>query len=235
MKVEKEDNRFGLRIHVTEGDKYLSFTFGGNGDLYWSIHSKDKELNDSKYEYFIITNENYGLYNLFNKLYDDIENINLYDNDDDMYWFINDNEEQIAYMKRKEEDRLIYKSLCREYNKSHYNDLFNKEEKTITWHSDEVAWEVSNIVKITKLEDSFKIEFFVQDYKEGYDEDFHSLYYIPIRFRNSGSSYDPFNILFMNMYNNMKYLDDYNDINHQIHIEEYLYREKNKKLLKDFN
>ena len=39
----------------------------------------------------------------------------------------------------------------------------------------------------------------------------------------------------MNMYNNMKYLDDYNDINHQIHIEEYLYREKNKKLLKDFN
>ena len=55
--------------------------------------------------------------------------------------------------------------------------------------------------------------------------------YIPIRFRNSGSFYNPFNVLFMRMHNKMKKIDDVNDIGHQIHIEEYLYN-KQKNLLK---
>ena len=70
------------------------------------------------------------------------------------------------------------------------------------------------------------LEFSIQPHINGYDEDFHSPTYIPIRFRNSGSSYDPFNIVFMKMYNEMKNIDDINDIGHQIHIEEYLYNKE---------
>ena len=60
--------------------------------------------------------------------------------------------------------------------------------------------------------------------------DFNSLGYISVRFRNSGSRYVPFNIAFMDMYNDMKEVDDVTDKGHQLHIEEYLY--ETKKLVK---
>ena len=111
--------------------------------------------------------------------------------------------------------------------------LFDKENNTITWYSDETNHEVANILKIRKENESFELEFYIQPYIEGYDRDFNSLYHIPIRFRNSGSSYDPFNIVFMRMYEKMKQVDHVNDYGHQIHIEEYLYNQnKIKKLTK---
>ena len=46
---------------------------------------------------------------------------------------------------------------------------------------------------------------------------------ICIRFRNSGSTYDPFNIIFMRMFNKLQeYIPEY----HQIHIEEMNYSKK---------
>ena len=46
---------------------------------------------------------------------------------------------------------------------------------------------------------------------------------ITVRFRNSGSRYDPFNIIFMKLYQGLCALDyEY----HQIHIEEYLIGEQ---------
>ena len=119
------------------------------------------------------------------------------------------------------------------FNLSNYNELFDKENNTITWYSDETNHEVANILKIRKESKSFELEFYIQPYIEGYDRDFNSLYHIPIRFRNSGSSYDPFNIVFMRMYEKMKQVYDINDYGHQIHIEEYLYNQnKIKKLTK---
>ena len=48
-----------------------------------------------------------------------------------------------------------------------------------------------------------------------------------VRISNSGSRYGYFNIPFMNMYTK---LCEYNPDYHQIHMEEYLYNEKVKKL-----
>ena len=123
------------------------------------------------------------------------------------------------------------KERCRLYNKSNYNELFNQNTRTITWHSDETAWLVSNILTIKEEKDIFIIEFTTQEYIKGYDHDFNSPNYIPIRFRNSGSFYDPFNLIFMRMYNNIKNIDDINDIGHQFLIEEYIYQ-NTKKLIK---
>lgn len=203
MKIIKNDNELGLKIILAENNKSLIISFGGNLDLYWSFHSDDVNIDNN----FIITKENYGVYRLFEQLFNDIENINIF-NVEDKDEFYDDNKKLII-------------------NQSYYNELYDKKNKIITWYSDETAHEVSNILKIKKQEETFKIEFYIQQYMKGYDKDFHSLKYIPIRFRNSGSYYDPFNVVFMRMYNNLKNVDDVNDYGHQIHIEEYLYN-KNK-------
>lgn len=211
MRVIKEENEFGQIIIFKEQNKLLKFWFGGNGDLYWSFHSKK----DNKENNFAITKENYAVYMLFEQLFSDVENINIF------------NENNAELDAEKIEDIKKY----RLYNYSNYNELYDDDNKIITWYSDETSHMVSNIIKIKKREESFIIEFIVQPYINGYDEDFHLLNYIPIRFRNSGSSYEPFNMVFMRMYRNMAELDDVNDIGHQILIEEYLYN-KRKRLIK---
>ena len=208
MKISKENNEFGLQIFIEEENSYLSIFYGGNLDLYWAIHSNKRKLeNDSKSDMFVITKENYELYNLFENLYNDIKEINLFED--------------------FEEDKDKY----RVYNRSNYQELFDEKNKTITWYSDETAHEVSNYLKIKKEKDCFIINFNIQEYIEGYDRDFSSLYYIPIRFRNSGSRYDPFNIIFMRMYERLKEIDDINEYGHQIHMEEYLYDMEQQKVL----
>lgn len=230
MKVTKEKSEFGLNVFLEEEGKRLGFTFGGNGDLYWAIHSpKDDKNEENNYEYFIITKENYAIYSLFEQLFYDIENINIFD-EEDIPFYIESEEEKQEYLKRMKQENDELKTSYRLFNRSNYNELFNNN--TITWYSDETAHEVANILKVKKDEDIFKIEFYIQPYMKGHDKDFHSLGHIPIRFRNSGSSYDPFNIIFMKMYNSMKEIDDVNDIGHQIHIEEYIYNKGKVKKLK---
>ncbi len=204
MRISKVENEFGLQIFIEEDNSYLSILYGGNLDLYWSIHSNKRTLeNDSKTDTFTITKENYKLYNLFENLYNDIKEINIFED--------------------FEEDKDRY----RVYNRSNYQELFDEENKTITWYSDETAHEVANYLKIKKETDCFIINFNIQENIEGYDSDFNSsLYDISIRFSNSGSRYDPFNIIFMRMYERLKTIDDTNDYGHQIHIEEYLYAKK---------
>ena len=212
MKVSKKENEFGMQIFLEEDNSYLTIFYGGNLDLYWSIHSKKRSIdNDSKTDSIIITKENYALYSLFESLYSDIEDINLFED--------------------FEEDKDRY----RVYNRSNYQELFDKDNKIITWYSDETAREVANYLRIKKEKDSFVISFYIQEYIEGYDRDFASLYDIPVRFRNSGSRYDPFNIIFMRMYERLKNIDDIHDYGHQIHIEEYLYEKEHMVLSKKLN
>ena len=209
MKITKEKSEFGQSIIIEERNKRLYIFYGGNLDLYWSIQNNKRIAKEnSKMESFTITKENYALYNIFNDLYNDIKEINLF------------------------EDFVEDKDRYRLYNYSNYHELFNEKNSTITWYSDETAHEVANFLKIKKEKDSFIIKFYIQDYIEGYDRDFASLYSIPIRFRNSGSRYDPFNIIFMRMYEKLKNIDDINDYGHQIHIEEYLYKKDHSKVLK---
>ena len=223
MQVIKHENKFGLIISFQEFEKQFDVSFGGNLDLYWTIHSK----NENDCHEFIITKENYEVYKLFEELFDDIENIKIY-TEPTIPFYIETDEAKQEYINELEYEKNKY----RLYNHSNYNELFDKENNTITWYSDETNHEVANILKIKKEKESFRLEFSIQPYKEGYDRDFNSLNYIPIRFRNSGSSYEPFNVIFMRMYEKMKQIDDINVYGHQIHIEEYLYSQnKIKKLI----
>lgn len=229
MKIIKKENDFGTNVIFDEIKNRLVYSFGGNLDLYWSLYIKDGYENDFDSRSFIITKENYEVYRLFESLFYDIENINLFD--EEIPFYIETDEEKQEYLeeyrKKIEEDKKRY----RLYNFSNYNELFNLENRTIIWYSDETNKKLANFLTIKDEKDYFKIDFHIQQSIEGYDEDFHNKYYIPVRFRNSGSSYDPFNILFMRMYNNMKEIGDAKEEGHQIHYEEYLY-EKEKELIK---
>ena len=201
MKLTKEKNEFGTQINLKGEDSNLLISFGGTGDLYWTIKSNDVEKQNT----ISITKENFGLYKLFDQLYEDIKNINLY------------------------EDREVDDEIYRVYNHSNYNELFDGESKTITWYSDETAHKVANYVTIKKEDESFNISFDTQQDIDGYEEDSKSDFYIAIRFRNSGSSYYPFNVVFMEMYNKLVDLEDTNEYGHQIHMEEYLYEKEKAK------
>lgn len=100
-------------------------------------------------------------------------------------------------------------------NSEEYKKLYNGEY--ICWYSDDDLIEDANYVRIIKKEDRYVLEFLSN--KKA------STLWLKnsIRFRNSGTKYPPFNILFMNMYNSLCNVD-YDE--KQIHIEEYLYRRK---------
>ena len=183
MKYKKEDIQFNTTIILDKDNKCLRFSFGGNGDLYWTIFCKDNDEEKN----FYITKDNMEIYELFEKLFIDIDTLNIFDDDN------------ISLENEKDN--------YRQNNFSKYNELYDEVNNTITWYSDETSHEVANYLKIIKEEDAFKIEFHTQPYIGNYEEDFHSENYIPIRFRNSGSYYAPFNVIFMRMYNDMKQIN----------------------------
>ena len=88
----------------------------------------------------------------------------------------------------------------------------------IEWYSDELPIDITSKLTIKKEDQTFKVLF--EKSKKSQDGIFITY---SIRFRNSGSRYDPFNISFMLMYNTLK---EYDTNYHQIHIEEYLYKVK---------
>lgn len=95
-------------------------------------------------------------------------------------------------------------------------------DDTITWICDDSEFfdmNNSNSLQIIRDENSYKLKFNFNDKQ---------LHTRSIRIRNSGSRYNPFNMLMMKFFNELqKYDPEY----HQIHMEEYLY-ENNKKLIK---
>ncbi len=214
----------GKDIELIDGNKSLTIMFGGTGDLYWIIKNKgalkDKEYN---YDNFVITKENYPLYSTFKKLITDIKEINIYDNPD-FPPYIETEEEKEEYLYEQELDKKRYKM----FNMSNYNNLYNQKENKVTWVSDETGFEVANKVQISNLDDEILIEFCTQPYIEGYEREDNLAGIMGIRFRNSGSRYEPFNYVFMRMYQELQQLDDVKDECHQIHIEEYLFSKKKK-------
>jgi hypothetical protein len=201
MKIDKERNQFGLKHRFMDEENNLVIMFGGNGDLYWTFSTRKKDPDNIT---ILITKENYQLYVLFEDLFNDIKDINIFD------------------------DIKVDKDLYRVRNAANYHELFDEETSTITWYSEDTIPKDADYLKIVKKEDCFIVSGYVQEHMK---EDKGSHMAI-IRFTNSGSRYYPFNILFMKMYNNLSNIDDVNEHGHQIHMAEYLH-EKTKTKVKN--
>ena len=199
-KKESESfNGVGNKIALKKEDKMFSISFEGNLDLYFMFNS----VEDNTFE---ITKDNYYIYECFLNLYNDIKNNNVYELDEITMNFLQTPEEI-------EEEKKIIKELNEHAKRTgHYDELFNND--IITWKSDDRDWSEAGSVSIKKEEDKFLITF--------------SDTMTSIRFRNSRSYYDPYNIIFMKFFNNLM---EYDENDRQIHMEEYLY-EENKKVRK---
>ena len=215
MKIEKKEDEFGTVITMYDSfNKYMEIFFAGNLDLYWRIYDGTNNIDLDGYNVldFQITKENYALYQLFKDLFKDIITKNIHGDEafkceEDIL----DDEKDEKYLE------YFYESM------SNYSELISKDKKTITWYSDETSSSVSNYLTIYDNEESFDIKFHTQQYIVGFDKDSRTSHSIPIRFRNSGSKYNPFNIIFMRMYQNLKLIEDVHEKGHQIHMEEYMY------------
>lgn len=157
----------------------------------------------------------------------------------DLYWSYKYNgsilkESESHSFKITKENYFLYQLIDELYNDIKNNNIFSENfssyslvdssknglfvNDTITWYSDECIYEEASKLFIKKDNEDYEITFYKSK------EEFISY---SVRISNSGSRYGHFNIPFMKMYNK---LNEYDPNYHQIHMEEYLYKEKIKKL-----
>ena len=228
MNITKIETPYGYSdFHIEKDNQRLGIVFGGNGDLYWildnnkidsvSYEEYKKELESPYQDIFIITKENYFIYQIFDELIQDIEESRIY--------LPTTNELELEFVFFGEEKKETSVDRCNRLNKEHksyyrYKLLF--EDGIICWHSDEHIYEDADRVKIYRLNDEIILEFSRPPVKR---EEY--IYRMPgntgVRFRNSGSTYDPYNIIFMRMFQK---LQEYTPEYHQIHIEELEYQKR---------
>lgn len=182
MNIEFLNNTFGKYLKLTQNGNTFNILFGSNLDLYFQPVMNRMELftSDEHLE-FKISKEDGFLYEAFMHLYEKI----------------------INYIPLEEMDS----KREREYQKlkDSYRPFPLVHDKVISWHSDEEDVDTSSILNISKTEDNqIKLEFI----KNKPEDDLYLTY--AIRFRNSGSTYDPFNFRFMELYNYLcNYYENY--------------------------
>ena len=204
-RIENPQFENTYNYELRDNDKSMILSFQGNLDFYMSAISY-KDNRDKKIS-FTITKENYAIYSLFDELFRDIEECNIFSVDETRLEFMDDEDEIKEYYERIERMNNDLKTY------SAYKRLIKRN--LITWKSDDRDYGEPDFIKIYRGEDAFYITFVRQS------EELHMG--TVVRFRNSGSSYDPFNIPFMKFFNK---LQEYDPEYHQIHIEEVILQKK---------
>ena len=198
MELVKKNNYIALM----EKSKKLELVFSNNGDLYWVI----RDNNNSNMKLFEITKEDYQIYELFELLYNDIKNKNIYNVYDEIKKCTSKEQLLTVYRKYEENNEYIKK----------YNDL-NGTTDSISWVSDNNHYDIANMLTILKEDDKYVLVFNLRDYQSRNS----------IRFSNGGSRYNPYNRCFMKHFKNLNNLEIEKA---QINIEEYMYLKKVKKV-----
>lgn len=148
-----------------------------------------------------------------------------FENNLDLYWSYFSEEsmldcEDIKKFTITKEDLFIYSAFLDLYNalksrKPYLNISWDNDKKfknkkdiysycpyekgIIEWKSDDYLYDEAASVSIIKEKDSFKVIF-----KKGKNEFFKTF---SVRFRNSGSRYNPYNATFMSMYHKLQEYD----------------------------
>lgn len=204
IEINKTEDKNGYNYKIITDDGCFNIMFGGNLDLYWSYWPKESFKNWPISKTFTISKENYFLYQKLNELYESIK------------------EQRPFFQPEKDEEDFFFQDLKMIDSPKKANEAYEMlfQDGTIKWKSDDMLLENASAIEIQKQDDTYSITFI-----RGTDEADFPTY--SVRFRNSGSRYEPYNCAFMNMYNGLK---DYNQNYHQIHMEEYLYNKKISKI-----
>ena len=193
MKYIKTDTNLGP-IYQFQEDNNIFFIYENNYNLYWTLYSKDCIKDNNS---FIINNDNESIYNVFDQLYNDFKDINIFE-DEANHFYIDDEKDRVKYLKQKGIDNNLRKHNYKLFNRLNYNNLYNEETKTITWNSIDKRYDN---LEIKKEDNSFLLNFKNQPNKT--DIDYH---YISVSFSNTSTN--PFNMLFFKMFDNLKEIDN---------------------------
>ena len=197
--------------YFKENDNVFGIIFMTNGDLYFKVN----RVNKNRIYEFSITKENINIYNLFDKLFNNIKNPEIFKVDDFQLERCDSDEDRNNLYKQYEEwnnelkERDIYKSL------------FDNDK--VTWICDDCEnfdIDKSNSFQIIKEDDKYKLMFRFNDKNP---------YIRSIRVCNCGSRYNPFNMIIKDFFHE---LQEYNPIyyNNEECISEK--EEKNKNIFK---
>ena len=174
-------------ILIRDEKKLLKIFYGSNGDLYINIFGEHNIDENGNYTATFSINKKEEIYQYFESLIDNIIKCNVFD--------VNDNESKKCNTK----EVLNYNQLYNEElkNRDAYNRLVH--DSTIIWYSDDIYDEKANKLRIKKEADKIILTFInnPDDPTFGFG----------IRICNSGSKYDPFNICFMNLFNQLQTLN----------------------------
>jgi hypothetical protein len=210
LEITKEKNEHGYIFTILTDDGKFDISFAGNLDLYWGNVYDGNILEEPNSKQFMITKGNYYLYSLFEELYENIKNCNVFTLDETSIFFC----ETVEELENKRREIKDLNDDLKKSEKYNPNRLFR--DGVIEWHCEDFPYEESSVVKIKKEKEKFIVIF-----EKSKNTDIYLTYHV--RFRNSGSRYEPFNIVFMKMYHK---LINYDPEYHQIHIEEYLYQKR---------
>lgn len=201
VKVEKIEYEKGYIFRIITDEGTFSISFCGNLDLYFNFECDKCILDEPNIRTIRITKENYFLYSIFCELFQNIKNCNIYCN----YKNIGEDFEDSIFLDRDLNEEV------RKSEKDNPKRLFHDE--IVDFHSDDYTYEETSRLIIKQLEDEIELTF-IKGRTDVLSETF------AVRICNSGSRHQPFNVLFMNLYNK---LIEYQPEFHQISIEEILY------------
>ena len=210
MELEKSFNNGYGCITLTNGKKKLTIEYAPNLDLYFVVEDTSE---------FVITKEDYQIYELFSKLYETIISADVFNQSSFDYYIT----EFLGHFGNKfisYEDYLkkTKKSLEFKRKQNYYTSLVNNGK--IVWKCDDYPHDIGPSFKISKCTDIIKITFDKGDTEK--QDLFHPKNRTTVRIRTSGSAYNYFYIPFMMLFKELKELV----LIDQIHIEEYLYTKK---------
>jgi hypothetical protein len=147
----------------------------------------------------------------------------------DLYFMLEDGE-RIKFGESKKidfdigiEDGKIYNLFDNLYNDVIAGNIFDEKDsidnyllfnynrlvdtnKNINWVSDDGLLDEEDMMSISKNDNSYKLTFIRNNKRRSYG--FKDPCSIIIRLSNSGSRYDPFNIIFMRMYQSLQNIDE---------------------------
>lgn len=207
------------KIVLKRGKQELNIDFSGALDLHFTL--KNCKENDT----FIIGKDNYGVWLLFDKLYKEIMNgevfnriseleINMLIDECDLL--------DLDYHEVLKERYERYETIKKENLQNGIRTGLIVDDKII-WRCDDFDIDVAPYLMIEKINETYKLTFDLPEFKcelDTFEE--HLLCNkdtISIRIRNSGSRYYSFNCVFMRLYRSL--VDLATDIP-QISIDEYL-------------
>ncbi len=183
MEIKKKLNFAGTYdVQLIKDGKKLTILWARVLDLYMVLEDGERmPFRQAKSIEFDISVEDKEVYQLFDKLYDDVINGNVFE----------------AKSKTKEKiDRITL-----------YNyDLLVDENKNIVWVSDDGRFDEVDRMQISKRDNSYRLTF-TRTENQSIGE-FKDPYAIYVRLRTSGSRYDPFYIPFIRMYRSLQGLDE---------------------------